>query len=179
MTYQDGITKAMTELSKRKDTVFLGEGLINAGRVYETLDEVPLNKCIEYPIAENLIMGSAIGLTIFGYRPVVIFQRMDFMTIAADAIINHLALIPKMSGEQVKLPVIIRAIVGSRCESFDVGCQHNKNLVYMFKPWIYTIELKERMDIPHYYKLAYESKSPVMLIEDKDLYERTCSTSRS
>ena len=170
MTYKEGIQKAMEDLGKKKDVVFLGEGLINAERIYNTLNAVPLTKCIEFPIAENLIMGSAIGLAIEGFRPVVIFQRMDFMTIAADAIINHLSLIPKMSGDRVKLPVIIRAIIGSRKETFDIGMQHNKDLTGMFKPWIYTIVLKEGMNIPHYYQIAYEGTSPVLMIEDRDLY---------
>ena len=178
MTYQESITKAMTKLSRKKDTVFLGEGLINAGRIYDTLNDVPLNKCIEFPIAENLIMGSAIGLAITDYKPIVIFQRMDFMTCACDAIVNHLAIIPKMSGDKVKLPVIIRAIIGSRSEKFDVGLQHKKDLIFMFKPWIYTVELKQSMDIPHYYQLAYESESPVMLVEDRDLYERNHPATR-
>ena len=60
------------------------------------------------PVAENLTMGVAIGLALRKARPVVIFQRMDFMLIASDAIINHLALMPKMSGGQFNLPVIIR-----------------------------------------------------------------------
>lgn len=171
MTYKEGIIEAMANIAKEENTVFLGEGIINAGRIYGTMDKVDLIKCIEFPIAENLIMGSAIGLSLIGYKPIVVFQRMDFMTCAMDAIVNHLALIPKMSGGRVKLPVIIRAIIGSRCDRFDVGCQHNKDLTTMFKPWIHTIELKERMDIPHYYKLAYESTSPVLLVEDRDLYD--------
>ena len=173
MTYQDGITKAMTELAVKDRVVFLGEGLINAGRIYNTMDSVPLDKCIEFPIAENLIVGSAIGLAITGYKPVVVFQRMDFMACACDAIINHLALIPKMSGGRVKLPVIIRAIIGSRKESFCVGEQHNKDLSEMFKPWIHTIHLKPGMDISKYYEIAYDSTSPTLLIEDRDLYEES------
>ena len=179
MTYQQSITKAMIDLSQKEEVVFLGEGLINAGRIYNTLDGVPLDKCLEMPIAENLIMGSAIGLAITGYKPIVVFQRMDFMTNACDAIVNHLSLIPKMSGSKVKLPVIIRAIIGSRDSKFNVGLQHSKRLTDMFKPWIHTVELNEKMNIFSYYELAYKADYPVLLIEDKDLYERDCITPRS
>ena len=176
MTYQQSIAKAMTDLSQKENVVFLGEGLINAGRIYNTLNEVPTNKCIEFPIAENLIMGSAIGLALVEYKPIVVFQRMDFMTCACDAIVNHLSLIPKMSGDRIKLPVIIRAIIGPRDNRFDVGLQHNKRLTDMFKPWIHTVELNEKMNVPSYYDLAYKVDYPVLLIEDKDLYERDCIT---
>ena len=178
MTYQESITKAMTTLAKHDKSVFLGEGLVNAGRVYGTMDGVPLTKCIEFPIAENLIVGSAIGLAITGFKPIVVFQRMDFMTCACDAIVNHLSIIPKMSGGRVKLPVIIRAIIGSRCKKFELGLQHNKDLTEMFKPWIYTIVLNGKKSIDKCYQLAYKADSPTLIVEDKSLYERNYIPSR-
>ena len=171
MTYKEGISKAMEDLGKKKDVVFLGEGLINAGRIYDTLNDVPLTKCIEFPIAENLIVGSAIGLAIEGFRPVVVFQRMDFLAVACDAIINHLCLIPEMSGGKIKLPVIIRAIIGSQKDSFHMGLQHNKDLTYIFKPIMYTVVLERKMSAERYYEIAFESNSPTMIIEKKDLYD--------
>ena len=93
MTYQEAITDEMAYLGKKRDVMFLGQGLVNAGRIYHTLDGVAKRNCVEMPIAENLIMGCGIGLAMHGLRPVVVFQRMDFMLIAADQIINHLALI--------------------------------------------------------------------------------------
>lgn len=173
MTYKDRITDAMELLAKDKRTVFLGEGLINAGRIYGTLDKVSTTKCIEFPIAENLIVGSAIGLAIKGFIPIVIFQRMDFMLVAADAIINHLALIPKMSGGKVSLPVIIRAIIGSRDGCFDVGPQHNKDLTNMFSPFITTVKLdKLTMDINKHYLSALNLNAPILIVEDRDLYNK-------
>jgi pyruvate dehydrogenase E1 component beta subunit len=171
LNYKEGVSEAMDWLAKKEKTVFLGEGIINAGRIYNTLDKVPLKKCIEMPIAENLIMGSATGLAIEGNRPIVIFQRMDFLTIASDQIINHLALIPKMSGGKIQLPVIIRTIIGSRCAKFDVGCQHNKDLTHMFSRFINVIEIKKGYNPLKAYKCAWELGSPVMVIEEKDLYE--------
>lgn len=171
MTYKESLTNVMTDLGKKKNVVFLGEGLVNAGRIYGTLDGVQIGKCVEFPIAENLIIGASIGLALEKFRPIVIFQRMDFMTCAVDAIVNHLALIPKMSGGKVKLPVIIRAIIGSRSDKFVMGEQHSKDLTEMFKPWIHTIVLKKSMDIQKHYDTAYGLETPTLIIEDRDLYE--------
>src|SRR3990167_2617600 len=120
MEYIDSIKQDMKWLAQQKDVVFIGQGLIKGDRIYHTLDEVPTDKCIEMPIAENLIMGVANGLAIKGYRPVVIFQRMDFMLIAADQIINHTALMEEMSNGQFKCPVIIRTCIGSQKDTFCV-----------------------------------------------------------
>jgi len=167
MIYKDRLTEDMEWLAKQSNTIFLGEGIINAGRIYDTLDKVSLEKCIEMPIAENLIAGSAIGLAIAGYKPVVIFQRMDFMLIAADAIINHMALIPKMSGGKVKLPIIIRATIGSRDKKFDCGPQHNHDFRHIFSPYITTFDYEQGI-----YEVAYNRNEPVLIVDDKDLYER-------
>jgi len=173
MTYKEHITNTMGLLAEHKDTVFLGEGLINAGRIYGTMDYVPITKCLEMPIAENLIVGAAMGLALQGFKPVVIFQRMDFMLVAADAIINHLCKIPAMSGDRVKLPVIIRAIIGNQDKKFDVGLQHKADYTRIFSPYMLTIPLIEPDHIHMFYKDAYKKDEPVLLIEKYNKYGDT------
>ncbi len=173
MTYKDQITNSMQWLAEQKDTVFIGEGLINAGRIYGTMTKVPTKKCIEMPIAENLIVGAAIGLAIEGYRPIVVFQRMDFMLVAADAIINHLALIPKMSGDRIKLPVILRAIIGNQDLGFDVGLQHKADYTNIFEPYIHTVPFTCPEDVTFHYKSASKVTYPVLFIERYNDYEKT------
>ena len=174
MTYRDSIERGMKCLSRHKKTVFLGEGIINAGRVYGTLNKVPVRKCIEMPIAENLIMGAAIGLAIGGYKPIVVFQRMDFMLIAADALINHAALIPKMSGGKIQVPLIVRCIIGSQDPRFDVGEQHKHDFQHVFEPYIHTIRIKKEnaFEIKDIYEGVYQQDDPHIVIEEKDLYEK-------
>lgn len=168
MTYRDAITIEMQKLSRQPKTVFLGEGISTGDRIYGTMNKVPLKKCIEMPVAENLIMGTAIGLAMGGYKPVVVFQRMDFMLIAADQIINHACLIPKMSNDQYRLPIVIRAIIGSQDTKFDVGPQHKHDFTHIFEPYIDTIAYSAGLDI---YKLVYSQDTPTLMIERKDTYE--------
>lgn len=157
-------------LAEQSDTLFIGNGLLNGDRIYGTLEKVPTIKCIEMPVAENLTAGVAAGLSLRKYRPIVVFQRMDFMLIAADAIINHIALMPKMSGEQFNMPVIIRCIVGSQSKKFDVGCQHNKDFSELFKPYIKTYILDSADKVEVAYKEAYASSEPSLMVEYKDSY---------
>lgn len=172
MTYQQNITGAMTWLGKQKKAVFVGEGIINAGRVYHTLDKVRINKCIEMPIAENLIAGAGVGLALAGHRPILVFQRMDFLLIAADALINHAALIKQMSGGQYTVPLIVRAIVGSQDTKFDVGPQHNHDFTHIFAPYMDTIKITEDRDALMVYKAAWLEGTPVLVVEKKDWYNK-------
>ena len=169
-TYKDAIVKAMKNLAKEEKSVFLGQGLLSGDRIYGTLSQVPSKKCIEMPVAENLIMGTAIGLAMQGYKPIVIFQRMDFMLIAADQIINHAALIPHMSNHQFELPIIVRAIIGSQSTKFDVGDQHQHNFKHVFAPYIKTYCVQTPSDVSCIYNQCYRTSSINLVIEEKDLY---------
>ena len=109
------------------------------------MDKVPLDKCIEMPVAENLIASSAIGLAIRGYIPVVVFQRIDFILIAADSIINHACLLPKMTG--MKLPILFITIKGDPEGKFYAGMQHTKDFGYVFEPHMTVIHVPLAIDL--------------------------------
>jgi pyruvate/2-oxoglutarate/acetoin dehydrogenase E1 component len=171
MTIKEDIAEAMASISRRKNTVFLGQGVINAGRIYGTLEKVPLGQCLEMPVAENLIAGTAIGLAIEGYRPVCIFQRMDFMFIAADAIINHASLMEKMSGGRINLPIIFRTIKADLNEKFWVGWQHSKDLSSVFNQWIPVRHIGNKSmgvntNAQQVYEEAWNEKKPILIVED-------------
>ena len=168
MKYKEALIESMKELAKDEKVIFIGEGMLEANAIYSTL-MVDKGRVIEFPVAENLIVGSAIGLALMGYKPVVIFQRMDFMLCAADAIINHLSLLPRIC-PSIKLPVIIRAIVGSQSKKFWCGHQHTKDLTAFFDHYIDTIVLEKDTNIVEVYKLLKNEQRPKMIVEHKDLY---------
>ena len=171
MKYQESIRSDMKWLAEQEKTIFIGQGLIKGDRIYHTLDNVPLDRCIEMPIAENLIMGVANGLALRGWRPVVVFQRMDFMLIAADQIINHTALIEEMSNGQFKCPVIIRACVGSQSRKFDVGPQHRHDFRHIFERYVSTLWYDKGVYQMMYKEDIYgETPKPVIIVEEKDKY---------
>ena len=172
MKYKDIITNGMDFLAKQDKTVFIGEGLINAGHIYGTMTNVPKDKCVEMPIAENLIMGVGMGLSMGGYIPIIVFQRMDFMLNAADCIINHLALAIQFSGGVLRLPLIIRCIVGSQSKTFDVGQQHRHDFTSFFSEYIQTYKLEDTSYESIYNEITRdEVQCPVIIVEHKDKYE--------
>ena len=172
MTVRDELNVAMKELAKNKKVVFLGENVINSGRIYGTLIDVPLKQCIEMPVAENLIAGTAIGLAIAGWRPVCIFQRMDFMLIAADAIINHACLMPRISGDKLKLPIIFRTIKGNLNNKFFVGYQHSKDFTHVFSPYLDVVQVPKTHPRDAYAR-AFEADTPTLVVEDYSRFEDT------
>ena len=73
------------------------------------------------PIAEQAIVGAAIGAAIVGLRPVAEIMLMNFTTVAMDMIVNHAAKLRFMSGGQTHVPITIRTMTGA---GFGTGGQH-------------------------------------------------------
>jgi acetoin:2,6-dichlorophenolindophenol oxidoreductase subunit beta len=80
------------------------------------------------PIAEQAIVGAAIGAAIGGYRPVAEIMFFDFIAIAMDQIINHAAKLRYMSGGATPVPITIQTVVGSG----RYGAQHTQALEAWF-----------------------------------------------
>ena len=81
------------------------------------------------PIAEQAIIGAAIGASIIGFRPVAEIMLMNFTTVAMDMIVNHAAKLRFMSGGQTHVPIVIRTMTGA---SMGNGGQHSDFLEAWF-----------------------------------------------
>ncbi|WP_223448956.1 alpha-ketoacid dehydrogenase subunit beta [Pseudomonas sp. BF-R-19] len=73
------------------------------------------------PIAEQAIVGAAIGASLVGMRPVAEVMLMNFTAVAMDMIVNHAAKLRFMSGGQTHVPITIRTMTGA---GFGTGGQH-------------------------------------------------------
>lgn len=81
------------------------------------------------PIAEQAIIGAAIGASLVGMRPVAEIMMMNFTTVAMDMIVNHAAKLRFMSGGQTNVPIVIRTMTGA---GFGTGGQHSDYLEAWF-----------------------------------------------
>jgi pyruvate/2-oxoglutarate/acetoin dehydrogenase E1 component len=131
MTYKESLTAAMTALGRDPATCFLGYGVTN-GKAGGTLAGVPAAQLIETPVAENLMAGLAIGMALTGRRPLVYFERFDFVLNAADAIVNHLDKMALMSRGEFSPAVILRCVVGNTRKPLFTGETHVQDLTDAF-----------------------------------------------
>lgn len=81
------------------------------------------------PIAEQAIVGAAVGAAISGMRPVAEIMLMNFITVAMDQIVNHAAKTRFMSGGQTSVPLTVRTMSGVGTGS---GGQHSD----MLEAWL-------------------------------------------
>ncbi|MBS3166908.1 hypothetical protein J4403_01730 [Candidatus Woesearchaeota archaeon] len=172
MKYKDAIKQSMEELIKDDRVMFVGYNINYGSRAYGTLAGIPQSRCLETPLAENLMTSMAMGMSLQGYRPIVFFERHDFVLVALDSIINHIDKIEKLSHGQYQTPVIIRAVVGSN-KPIDPGLQHTQDFTEMLKSVISfpVIELKNSKQIIEEYAKVLKTDQPTMFIERKNLYD--------
>lgn len=173
MTYKDLLTHEMTRIAQDDRVRFIGYNTACGHRFNGTLVNVPKDRCIEMPVAENLIMGVAMGMALEGFIPIVCFERMDFLLACADAIINHLDKLPRLSGEQFFFPLIIRTCVGDNAP-LHAGPQHTGDYTDLFakNTRIEVVWIGDVRDIQSAYKpIPTSVYGPKIMVEYKELYD--------
>lgn len=169
ISYKEGITQAMTDLGK-EGAIFIGYNVLY-GDAMGTLKNINPSQKLETPVAENLMAGLAIGMSFEGFIPVLYYERHDFMTVAADAIINHIDKIERISHGEYKVPIIIRAVTADS-GLFYSGITHSQDFTKMFKKCVSfpIIDPNNGIEILKAIKGARKSGRPMMLIERKSKY---------
>jgi pyruvate/2-oxoglutarate/acetoin dehydrogenase E1 component len=104
--------------SQDERVILLGEDVLDpyggAFKVTRGLSQAYPKRVLTTPISEAGIVGVATGMALRGLRPVVEIMFGDFLTLAADQVINHAAKFRYMYNEQVRAPLVIRTPMGGR-----------------------------------------------------------------
>jgi len=173
MTYKESLTAAMTALGRDPLTCFLGYGVTN-DKAGGTLAGVSAEQLIETPVAENLMAGLAIGMALTGRRPLVYFERFDFVLNAADAIVNHLDKMALMSRGEFSPAVILRCVVGNTRKPLFTGETHTQDFTDAFASMLRmpVLTCHHASHVESIYAQAQEAQAcggSTMIVEYKDL----------
>lgn len=170
-SYKDALTGAMDILAADPLIRFVGYG-VTVGKAMGTLKNVPDSQLIEMPVAENLMASFAIGLSLMGLKPVVFFERFDFVLNALDAIVNHLDKINDISYGEFTPTVVLRIVVGNRQKPLFTGKTHTQDFSAALRHLVKfpVHQLVEAHEIEHHYLRALDNfgKESTALIEYKD-----------
>jgi pyruvate/2-oxoglutarate/acetoin dehydrogenase E1 component len=139
--YSDELSRTMKYLADDSRTIFMGQAVAVPGTIMSsTLIDVPMEKRIELPVAEDLQMGMSLGWALNGFIPVSIFPRWNFMLLATGQLINHLDKLKQMSQGEFKYKVIIRTGIGA-AKPLNPGCQHLGDFTDAFKSMLTNTEV--------------------------------------
>jgi pyruvate dehydrogenase E1 component beta subunit len=163
------------KLEMRRDprVVVLGEDVGKFGGVFRATaglyEEFGANRVIDTPLSENGIIGTALGMALYGLRPVPEIQFADFIFPAFDQIVNEVAKFRYRSGGQYACPMVIRTPYGGGIKG---GHYHSQSPEALF---IHTAVLKvvspsNPYDAKGLLLAAMRNEDPVLFFEPKRIY---------
>ena len=173
-TYLEAISSGLREeMSRDSNVVLMGEDIGTYGGAFRVtkgfLEKFGPERVMDTPLAELALVGSAIGMSYMGYRPVVEFQFMDFITCGFDQIVNFAATSRYRWG--VAVPIVLRGPWGGGVRA---GMFHSRSVEMWFvhTPGIKVVAPATVRDAKGLIKSAIRDPDPVLFLEHKFLYRR-------
>jgi pyruvate/2-oxoglutarate/acetoin dehydrogenase E1 component len=174
MTYLQAISDGLRYEMQRDETVFcLGEDIGVFGGAFKVTagfqEEFGSDRVLDTPLAENLIIGAAVGAAVEGLRPVCEMQFADFISCGFDQLVNVAAKMHYRQG--VAVPMVVRLPSGG---GFSGGPFHSQNPEAWFlqAPGLKVVAPATADDAKGLLVSAIRDPNPVMFLEHKNLYRR-------
>src|SRR5579864_9236217 len=161
------------EMRRDPSVVVLGEDVGKNGGVFRATDglqaEFGEDRVMDTPLAESGIIGTAIGMALYGLRPVPEIQFQDFIYPAYDQIVNELAKFRYRSGGQYPAPVVIRTPYGGGIRG---GHYHSQSpeAYFAHTPGLKVVIPSSPHDAKGLLLSAIRGEDPVIFMEPKRVY---------
>jgi pyruvate dehydrogenase E1 component beta subunit len=151
----------------------MGEGIAERGGSYKVtqnlLAEFGKNRVIDTPLCEASFTGAGIGAALTGMRPVVELLFVDFAMLVMDQLVNQAAKVRFMTGDQCRVPLVLRTQGGT---GNGLAAQHSQSLEALFYhiPGLKVVMPSTSADAKGLLKASIRDDWPVIFIEHKLLY---------
>ncbi|HVM46078.1 MAG TPA: alpha-ketoacid dehydrogenase subunit beta [Candidatus Thermoplasmatota archaeon] len=174
LTLVQAVTDALrTEMRVDKDIVILGEDVGKNGGVFRATDglqaEFGEERVMDTPLAEAGIIGAAIGMALYGLKPVPEIQFQDFIFPAFDQIVNEAAKIRYRSGGQYKVPMVIRTPYGGGIRGGHYHSQSGE-AYFAHTPGLKVVVPSTPYDAKGMLIQSIRDPDPVIFMEPKRVY---------
>jgi len=153
--------------------LLLGEDIGVNGGVFRATDglikEFGADRVIDTPLSETGIVGTAIGMALYGLKPIAEIQFLDFIYPAFDQIVSELAKFRYRSGGQYPTHVVIRSPYGGGIKG---GLYHSQSTEAYFchTPGIKVVVPSTPADARGLLLSAIDDADPVLFLEPKRIY---------
>lgn len=174
ITLVEAVTQALAyELARDEDVVVFGEDVGKNGGVFRATaglqEQFGEHRVFDSPLAESMIAGLAVGMSVQGLKPVAEFQFMGFIYPAMNQIITHAARMRNRTRGRLHCPIVFRAPFGGGIRAPE---HHSESTEALFAhiPGLQVV-------IPSSPKRAYglllaaiRNPDPVIFLEPKRIY---------
>ncbi|MEW2412368.1 alpha-ketoacid dehydrogenase subunit beta [Streptomyces sp. NPDC046866] len=173
-TMAQALNRAMRDAMAADPTVHvMGEDVGTLGGVFRITDglakEFGEDRCTDTPLAEASILGTAVGMAMYGLRPVVEMQFDAFAYPAFEQLISHVAKMRNRTRGAMPLPITIRVPYGGGIG----GVEHHSDsseAYYIATPGLHVVTPATVEDAYGLLRASIASDDPVIFLEPKRLY---------
>jgi pyruvate dehydrogenase E1 component beta subunit len=174
LTFREAIARGIAQEMRRDESVvFLGEDVGAAGGVFKgtvgLLEEFGGVRVRDTPIAEQAILGAAMGAAMTGLRPIAEIMFADFFAVCWDIVANEIAKSRYMTNGQLTFPLVIRSGNGG---GLRFGAQHSQCVENwaMMVPGLKVVVPSNALDVIGLMAASIRDDDPVIFLEAKVLY---------
>jgi len=174
MTVLQAVNDALHHAMGADDrVVVLGEDIGELGGVFRATDgllkKFGPDRVMNTPLAESGIIGSAIGMAMYGLRPVPEIQFLDFIYPAFDQIVSEAAKMRYRSGGQYTVPMVIRSPYGGGIRGGHYHSQSSETY-FIHTPGLKVVVPSTPADTKGLLLSSIHDGDPVVFLEPKAIY---------
>ena len=174
MNIVEAVNAAMrVEMERDKRVMVIGEDVGRSGGVFratEGLQELfGEDRVVDTPLSESGIVGSAIGLAMFGMRPIAEIQFMGFIYPAFDQIISHAGRIRNRTRGKFHVPLVVRAPYGGGIHAPEHHSESTE-AIFAHTPGVKVVIPSNPCDAKGLLISAIRDPDPVIFLEPKRIY---------
>ncbi len=162
-----------TEMERDPNVMVLGEDVGRAGGVFRATaglhDRFGADRCVDTPLAEAGILGTAVGLAMAGWRPVCEMQYESFSYPCLDQLICHVGRYHWRTNGAMEFPITIRMPTGGGVKAPELH-EDSPETYYVHTPGVNVAIPSTPADAKGLLAAAIRSPDPVVVLEPKVLY---------
>jgi pyruvate dehydrogenase E1 component beta subunit len=162
-----------TEMERDGDVLVLGEDVGRAGGVFRATaglrDRFGADRCVDTPLAEAGILGTAVGLAMAGWRPVCEMQYESFSYPCLDQLICHVGRYRWRTNGAMEFPITVRMPTGGGVKAPELH-EDSPEAYYAHTPGVKVAVPSTPADAKGLLAAAIRSPDPVVVFEPKVLY---------
>jgi pyruvate/2-oxoglutarate/acetoin dehydrogenase E1 component len=173
-TLVEAVNEALhTEMERDGDVMVLGEDVGRAGGVFRAtaglLERFGPDRCVDTPLAEAGILGTAVGLAMSGWRPVCEMQYESFSYPCLDQLICHVGRYHWRTNGAMQFPITLRMPIGGGVRAPELH-EDSPEAYYVHTPGVKVAVPSTPADAKGLLAAAIRSPDPVVVFEPKVLY---------
>jgi pyruvate dehydrogenase E1 component beta subunit len=164
-----------SEMARDERVIVLGEDVGRLGGVFRATtglqEQFGTDRCVDTPLAESGIVGTAIGLALAGFRPVCELQYETFSYPALDQLICHAGRYRWRTVGRTSLPMVIRMPYGGGIGAPELHSD-SPEAYFAHTPGVKVVIPSNPVDARGLLSAAIRDPDPVVVMEPKALYRK-------